>query len=85
MSLATSVAAGPIAWGLCQTACNAAWVTCLAGTGFVAGTYMLTFPSVTLTSPQHVFSLYIAHNVGTFTEGAAIPAAVTGCSVVQGA
>ena len=29
--------AGPVAWGICQTACNAAWVACLAGAGITAG------------------------------------------------
>ena len=32
-----STDAGPIAWGACQTACNAAWVACLAGAGLTAG------------------------------------------------
>ena len=30
--------AGPIAWGACQTACNAGWVTCMSASGLVAGT-----------------------------------------------
>ena len=32
-----SCAAGTAFYGTCQTACNAGWVTCLAGYGVVAG------------------------------------------------
>ena len=28
---------GPIAWAACQTACNAAWVTCMTAAGLTAG------------------------------------------------
>ena len=35
--LATA-SAGPVAVGMCYTACNTAWVSCLAAYGVVAGT-----------------------------------------------
>ncbi|CAJ0842610.1 10517_t:CDS:2, partial [Entrophospora sp. SA101] len=38
MIISTSqVNAGLLAYGLCQTACNAAWVSCYAAAGIVAG------------------------------------------------
>ena len=37
IALSSSVYAGPIAWGLCQTACNAGWGVCCVGAGGVAG------------------------------------------------
>ncbi|VEN50320.1 unnamed protein product [Callosobruchus maculatus] len=53
--------AGPIgaivAYGACQTACNAGYVTCCTAAGATAG---------------------------TFTLGLGIPAALAGCSVIQG-
>jgi hypothetical protein len=35
--LASPVAAGPVAWGLCYTACNAGYGVCLGALGLVAG------------------------------------------------
>jgi len=35
--LASTTTGGPIAWGACQTACNAAYCTCLASLGLTAG------------------------------------------------
>ena len=32
------VAAGPVAWAACQTACNVGYGTCLAALGLTAGT-----------------------------------------------
>ncbi|CAB4388868.1 hypothetical protein RhiirA5_361891 [Rhizophagus irregularis] len=34
----TNVSAGPIAYAVCQTACNLGWVSCYASAGIVAGT-----------------------------------------------
>ncbi len=34
----TFVSAGPLAYGICQTGCNALVVSCYAGAGFVFGT-----------------------------------------------
>ncbi|CCO26788.1 hypothetical protein BN14_00819 [Rhizoctonia solani AG-1 IB] len=50
--------AGPIAMGLCYSACNAGYVTCCASAGTTAG---------------------------TFTLGLGVPAALAGCSIIQGA
>ncbi|KAH9910415.1 uncharacterized protein BXZ73DRAFT_93778 [Epithele typhae] len=36
--LATGAHAGPIAYGICQTGCNAVVVACYAGAGFTFGT-----------------------------------------------
>jgi hypothetical protein len=36
--LFSNVSAGPLTVGACYSACNAAWVTCLASYGIVAGT-----------------------------------------------
>ncbi|KAG9075620.1 hypothetical protein FS749_012700 [Ceratobasidium sp. UAMH 11750] len=36
-----SVQAGPIAMGLCYSACNAGYVACCAGAGATAGTFTL--------------------------------------------
>ncbi|GET03365.1 cysteine-rich protein [Rhizophagus clarus] len=33
-----NVSAGPIAFAVCQTACNLGWVSCYASAGLVAGT-----------------------------------------------
>merc|ERR1712004_54379 len=33
----TNAEAGPIAWGVCQTACNAAYVVCVGAAGGTAG------------------------------------------------
>ncbi|CAE6407261.1 unnamed protein product [Rhizoctonia solani] len=55
---AGQVQAGPIAMGLCYSACNAGYVTCCASAGATAG---------------------------TFTLGLGVPAALAGCSVIQGA
>ncbi|CAI2165577.1 8641_t:CDS:2 [Funneliformis geosporum] len=33
-----NVNAGPIAYAVCQTACNVGWVSCYASAGLVAGT-----------------------------------------------
>ncbi|CAE7122953.1 unnamed protein product [Rhizoctonia solani] len=54
---AGQVQAGPIAMGLCYSACNAGYVTCCTSAGAIAG---------------------------TFTLGLGIPAALAGCSVIQG-
>jgi hypothetical protein len=35
--LSISAIAGPIAWGLCQSACNAGWGSCCIGAGGIAG------------------------------------------------
>ncbi|XP_032218746.2 uncharacterized protein LOC116601956 [Nematostella vectensis] len=35
--LIASSSAGPLAYGICQTGCNAVWVTCVAAAGGVAG------------------------------------------------
>jgi hypothetical protein len=37
LSFSTPVIAGPIAWGLCQTACNLEWGTCLGGAALASG------------------------------------------------
>jgi len=37
LTLSSSAVAGPIAWGLCQTACNAGYVVCCTAAGVVAG------------------------------------------------
>ncbi|CAH1962688.1 unnamed protein product [Acanthoscelides obtectus] len=59
--LVAQCAAGPVGfiltYGACQTACNAAYVTCCTAAGTTAG---------------------------TFTLGLGIPAALAGCSVIQG-
>ncbi|KAF8808935.1 hypothetical protein BYT27DRAFT_7136999 [Phlegmacium glaucopus] len=36
--MTTSVSAGPIAYGICQTGCNAVVVACYAAAGFTFGT-----------------------------------------------
>ncbi|KAG9082513.1 hypothetical protein FS749_006798 [Ceratobasidium sp. UAMH 11750] len=38
---AERVQAGPVAMGLCYSACNAGYVTCCAAAGAVAGTFTL--------------------------------------------
>ncbi|CUA77418.1 hypothetical protein RSOLAG22IIIB_02431 [Rhizoctonia solani] len=38
---AGQVQAGPIAMGLCYSACNAGYVTCCASAGAIAGTFTL--------------------------------------------
>ncbi|CAE6407853.1 unnamed protein product [Rhizoctonia solani] len=38
---AGQVQAGPVAMGLCYSACNAGYVTCCASAGAVAGTFTL--------------------------------------------
>ncbi|KZT10598.1 uncharacterized protein LAESUDRAFT_644095 [Laetiporus sulphureus 93-53] len=38
LALATPAAAGPIAYGLCQTGCNTVAVACYAAAGFQFGT-----------------------------------------------
>ncbi|CAG8595072.1 2363_t:CDS:2 [Scutellospora calospora] len=38
LSIANIADAGPITYILCQTACNAGWVSCYAAAGLVAGT-----------------------------------------------
>ena len=35
--LATGCEAGPLAYGICQSGCNAVWVACVAGAGGTAG------------------------------------------------
>ncbi|QRV76181.1 transmembrane protein [Ceratobasidium sp. AG-Ba] len=52
------VQAGPVAMGLCYSACNTGYVTCCTAAGVTAG---------------------------TFTLGLGVPAALLGCSAVQGA
>ena len=38
LALLTSTAhSGPLTYGICQTGCNAVWVTCVAAAGGVAG------------------------------------------------
>ena len=38
LALLTSTArSGPLAYGICQTGCNAVWVACVAAAGGVAG------------------------------------------------
>lgn len=56
IALATTSLAGPIAMGLCQTACNAGYVFCVAEAGFVAGQYTVAAPlnaSAQLTRKAH--------------------------------
>ncbi|CAG8771382.1 36661_t:CDS:2, partial [Racocetra persica] len=36
--LLSTTEAGPLTFVLCQSACNAGWVSCYAGAGLVAGT-----------------------------------------------
>lgn len=72
-----TVEAGPIAWGVCQSACNTGYVTCLAGTGYVAGEYADIIDKYHLTKS-------INHWAGTFTLGLGVPAAVWACSAIQG-
>ncbi|KAM5543296.1 hypothetical protein V8D89_003170 [Ganoderma adspersum] len=38
LSISQGVNAGPIAYGICQTGCNAVAVACYAGAGFTFGT-----------------------------------------------
>jgi hypothetical protein len=35
--ISSSAFAGPVAWGICQSACNAGYVVCCAGAGGLAG------------------------------------------------
>lgn len=70
----TTAGAGPIALGLCYTACNAAWVVCCTAAASVAG-------------EQKAFSrmdLSTFITAGTYTGGAAVPAALATCSTIQG-
>ncbi|KAF8335236.1 hypothetical protein F5887DRAFT_932693 [Amanita rubescens] len=42
------VTAGPIAYGVCQTACNAGAVTCYTGVGFTFGVTLVAAPPAIL-------------------------------------
>ncbi|TRM64791.1 hypothetical protein BD626DRAFT_489882 [Schizophyllum amplum] len=48
VALATAVAAGPIAYGICQTGCNTLAVACYAAAGFTFGVALPAAPPVIL-------------------------------------
>jgi len=50
--VSTNVIAGPVAWGLCQSACNAGYCVCCTAAGAIAGMFNSDPPSsVSSTSP----------------------------------
>ncbi|RUP47770.1 hypothetical protein BC936DRAFT_145348 [Jimgerdemannia flammicorona] len=67
--------AGPLAYGLCQTACNAAWVSCYASLGLVAG------------KPHFVFEQRLRRRTlreNWLHEICAGVASALGCNFIQG-
>jgi hypothetical protein len=55
--LSTYVMAGPIAWGLCQTACNAGYCVCCTAAGAVAGMSSLTTLFTFFSSSSSMYEL----------------------------
>jgi hypothetical protein len=72
--LATACEAGPIAWGACQTACNAGAVVCYAQVGLVFGTVAT---GAAATGPVG----WVAFLTGA---GGTATAAAAACSAAQG-
>lgn len=77
-AVAAPASAGPIAWGLCQTACNAGFGTCLGGFGLIAGTLFGTSfgCAVRITLYNLTFSGIVF--------APALGAVAAGCSLAQG-
>ncbi|KAJ3011798.1 UNVERIFIED_CONTAM: hypothetical protein HDU68_001522 [Siphonaria sp. JEL0065] len=73
LAASTQVSAGPIAWGVCQTACNAGVVVCYAAAG-------LTFGTVTIVAGPVSWWAWLFGGGATAATGAA-----AACSAVQGA
>ena len=80
--------AGPTAYALCQTACNAGYVACCAAAGMWKILISIGFQFPDAHPIKRLFHFEIVFPGGTAgvaTGGAAVPAAMAGCSVAQGA
>lgn len=81
--LSTNVIAGLVAWGLCQSACNAGYGVCSSAAGAIAGMSNSETPSsFSYISPLNMS--YQLMRTGTFTAGIGIPVALAGCWYIQG-
>lgn len=69
-------AAGPIAYAICQTGCNALVVACYAAAGFTFGTGKSSIWLPPNTSLIHFYPIV--------TAGAGIPAAIIACNAGLG-
>lgn len=74
--LASEIAAGPIAYAICQTGCNAMVVACYAGAGFVFGTGKKNTFLI-----QYFLLILFSRLV---TAGAGVPAAIIACNTALG-
>lgn len=73
--LSTSVNAGPIAYALCQSGCNAVAVACYATAGFTFGTGWIV---------QYIDNYFSFIWFVIVTAGVGTPAAIVACNAALG-
>lgn len=70
------VFAGPLAYGICQTGCNAVVVACYAAAGFTFGTGE---------NPKVFYPIKVYYYlISSVTAGAGVPAVIIGCNAGLG-